>query len=194
MFMGQGFLVDTQQSGPRGGDKLYSPNWFMSSVEHRADKSGAVQFDLMSSLDPATITDRRYPLLFQTGETAYGQPLVAAQHPHNFIMALGVHYVRQLGENTTLETYFAPVGDPALGPVAYPHRASAMELPQATISHHWQDSTHVADGFHGREPGENRWVIETGPIDSLVHAAMVLSHKELGRAIFSWQSRPSRAT
>src|SRR5580658_8064493 len=27
MFMGTGFIVDTQQSGPRGGDKLYSPNW-----------------------------------------------------------------------------------------------------------------------------------------------------------------------
>jgi hypothetical protein len=183
MFMGQGFLVDTQQSGPRGGDKLYSPNWFMSSIEHRVGPRGAIQFDLMLSLDPATITARRYPLLFQTGETAYGQPLVDAQHPHNFIMALGIHYVRQIGEDTTLETYFAPVGDPALGPVAFPHRASALELPQATISHHWQDSTHVADevvtvglahkkwkveasGFYGSEPGENRWIVETGPINS----------------------------
>jgi hypothetical protein len=183
MFMGQGFLVDTQQSGPRGGDKLYSPNWFMASFEHRAGENGALQFDVMLSLDPATITNRSYPLLFQTGETAYGKTLVDAQHPHNFIMALGVHYVRQLNENTSLETYIAPVGDPALGPVAYPHRASAMELPQATISHHWQDSTHVANevvtvglthkkvkleasGFHGTEPGENRWIVETGPIDS----------------------------
>lgn len=183
MFMGQAFLADTQQSGPRGGDKLYAPNWVMTSLEHRAGENGAFQFDLMLSFDPATITARRYPLLFQTGETAYSQPLTDAQHPHNFIMALGVHYVRQLGQDTTLETYFAPVGDPALGPVAYPHRASALELPQATISHHWQDSTHVADevvtvglahkkwklevsGFHGGEPGENRWIIETGAIDS----------------------------
>jgi hypothetical protein len=82
-----------------------------------------------------------------------------------------------------LETYFAPVGDPALGPVAFPHRASALELPQATLSHHWQDATHIADevvtlglafkkvkieasGFHGAEPGENRWTIESGAIDS----------------------------
>jgi hypothetical protein len=183
MFMGQGFLVDTQQSGPPGGDKLYSPNWFMASLEHRLGSQGAFQFNLMLSLDPATVTDRRYPLLFQTGETAYGRPLVDAQHPHNFIMALGVHYVRQLSENTTLETYFAPVGDPALGPVAYPHRASAMELPQAAISHHWQDSTHIANevatvgiaykkwklegsGFYGTEPGENRWIIESGPMNS----------------------------
>ena len=88
-----------------------------------------------------------------------------------------------LTRNTTLEFYFAPVGDPALGPVAYPHRASAMELPAGPLSHHWQDSTHIRDevvtagvshkkikleasGFHGSEPNENRWNIHAGPIDS----------------------------
>jgi hypothetical protein len=183
MFMGTAFLVDTQQSGPRGGDKLYSPNWFMVSSEHRVGARGAFEANLMLSLEPATVTDRRYPLLFQTGETAYGAPLMDAQHPHNFIMGLGFHYTHELGEDTILDAYFAPVGDPALGPVAYPHRASAMELPQATLSHHWQDSSHIADdvitvgishnkvkleasGFYGSEPGENRWIIQSGPINS----------------------------
>ena len=183
MFMGDAFIVDTQQSGARGGDKLYSTNWFMGSAEHRAGVNGAFQMDLMLSLEPATVSDRRYPLLFQTGETAYGQPIVDGQHPHNFIMGLGFHYVRELGGHTRLEVYAAPVGDPALGPVAYPHRASAEELPQAPISHHWQDSTHISDdvitvglaykklkleasGFHGAEPGENRWIIQQGAIDS----------------------------
>jgi hypothetical protein len=182
-FMGTAFVSDIQQSGPRGGDKLYSTNWFMATAEHRAGAKGAFETVLMLSLEPATITDRRYPLLFQTGETAYGVPLTDAQHPHNFIMALGFHYVYQVGEDTTLDAYVAPVGDPALGPVAYPHRASAEELPEAPISHHWQDSTHIADdvvtlgishkkikleasGFHGAEPGENRWIIQAGPIDS----------------------------
>jgi hypothetical protein len=145
MFMGLAYIVDTQQSGPRGGDKFYSPNWFMASAEHRAGAKGAFQADLMLSLDPATITGERYPLLFQTGETAYGRALVDAQHPHNFVMALGLHYAYELSENTTIDFYAAPVGDPALGPVAYPHRASAAELPQATISHHLQDSTHISD-------------------------------------------------
>jgi len=155
----------------------------MATAEHRAGSDGAFQAELMLSLEPATVTDRRYPLLFQTGETAYGMPIVDGQHPHNLIMALGFHYVRQLAQDTTLDLYFAPVGDPALGPVAYPHRESAMELPQAPISHHWQDSTHVADdvvtagiqykkvkleasGFYGAEPGENRWTIAAGPINS----------------------------
>lgn len=183
MFMSEGFLVDTQQSGPRGGDKLYSPNWVMAMAEHRLGENGAFDVDLMLSLEPATIANRRYPLLFQTGETAYGQPIVDGQHPHNLIMGLGMHYIRELGANARLELYFAPVGDPALGPVAYPHRASAAELPEAPISHHWQDSTHISDdvvtaglaykkfkleasGFHGGEPGENRWIVQQGGIDS----------------------------
>jgi hypothetical protein len=183
MLMGVGFISDVQQSGPRGGDRLYSTNWFMAAAEHSLGANGAFMAELMLSLEPATVTDRRYPLLFQTGETAYGQAIVDGQHPHNLIMALGFHYTRSLGESTTLDAYFAPVGDPALGPVAYPHRDSAMELPEAALSHHLQDSTHIADevvtlgiqrgrfkleasGFYGTEPGENRWTIQTGAINS----------------------------
>ncbi|MGD0297778.1 MAG: hypothetical protein ABSE86_11735 [Bryobacteraceae bacterium] len=183
MFMAQAFVVDTQESGPRGGDKFYSANWGMFAASHDL-AGGSFMFQTMLSLDPATITGERYPELFQTGETAYGKPLVDAQHPHDFIMGLGFHYAHPLGENTMLQFYFAPVGDPALGPVAFPHRASADELPQATLSHHWQDSTHIADevvtagimlhnlvrleasGFYGTEPGENRWIIQYGPINS----------------------------
>ena len=65
------------------------------------------------------------------------------QHPHNFVMGLGVNYARPVG-STIVHLYYAPVGDPALGPVAFPHRASAFELPQAPLGHHWQDSTHIA--------------------------------------------------
>jgi hypothetical protein len=69
----------------------------IASVEHRVGSNGAFQGELVLSLEPATVTDRRYPLLFQTGETAYGLPLVDAQHPHNFIMSLGFHYVHLVG-------------------------------------------------------------------------------------------------
>ena len=207
MLMANGFMVDTQQSGPRGGDKLYSPNWLMATTEHRVGSSGAFEAELMLSLEPATITDRRYPLLFQTGETAYGVPLVDAQHPHNFIMGLGFHYTRELGEDTVLDVYFAPVGDPALGPVAYPHRASAMELPEATLSHHLQDSTHISDDVltagnlvqenqarsqrflwlrTGREPLDNR----SRPNQFLVHASVVLSQRRTGRRRFRLAESP----
>ena len=182
MFMGQAYLVDTQATGPRGADKFYSTNYGMFGAQHSLG-NGALRFDLMLSLEPATIADRRYPELFQTGETAFGKPLVDAQHPHNFVMALGVHYAYPISDHTIMQVYVAPVGDPALGPVAFPHRASAEELPQAPLGHHWEDSTHIAfdvvtaaiqyrnvsleaSGFYGTEPGENRWTIGYGPINS----------------------------
>jgi hypothetical protein len=182
MWMGQAFIVDTQQSGPRGADKFYSSNWGMLGAIHKLG-GGSVMLRSMVSLEPATITSRRYPLLFQSGETAYGTALVDAQHPHEFVMELGLQYAHQWGEKGMWNVYYAPVGDPALGPVAYPHRASAMELPQATLAHHWQDSTHIANnvltaglsygkvrlevsGFHGSEPDEARWNIDWGVMNS----------------------------
>ena len=182
MLMGSAFVVDTQQTGPRGHDKLYSTNWFMGMAEHRLF-GGAIELETMLSLEPATITNRSYPELFQTGETAYGKPLVDAQHPHNFLMSVSVDYAHTLGEHAVWQIYYAPVGDPALGPVAYPHRTSASEIPQAPLGHHWQDSTHIADnvvtaaltyrmvrleasGFYGTEPDENRWHVDWGPINS----------------------------
>ena len=182
MWMGQAFVVATQQSGPRGGDKLYSANWGMLGATHSAGR-GSILLRTMVSLDPVTVTKRRSPLLFQTGESAYGKPIVDGQHPHDLLMELSVQYARPLGERGMFNIYYAPVGDAALGPVAFPHRASAMELPQATLAHHWQDATHIANnvvtaglswdkvrleasGFRGKEPNENRWNIDMGAMDS----------------------------
>jgi len=182
MLHGSAFVVDTQQSGPRGGDKLFSVNWFMPMISRDFGRQ-TLSFRAMLSLEPATITQRRYPELFQTGETAFGLPIVDGQHPHNVFMEIAGRYDFRFGERTRLFVYGGPVGEPALGPPAYPHRSSASENPLAVLGHHQQDSTHVSysvmtvglvDGpvqleastFHGREPGENRWNIGTGKPDS----------------------------
>jgi hypothetical protein len=182
MFHANAFVVDTQQSSPRGGDKFYSTNWFMPMAQ-RVWGPGRLTLRAMFSLEPATVTGRQYPLLFQQGETAYGRPITDGQHPHDFVMELGALYDWQLGKQTLLSFYAAPVGDPAIGPTAYPHRASAMEDPVAALGHHQEDSTHISDdvittgltegiarieasGFHGREPNEHRWQVQQGAIDS----------------------------
>ena len=145
--------------------------------------SGTFTVRTMLSFEPGTVTKRFYPELFQQGETAFGKPIVDGQHPHDFIMELAALYDLKLGENGLLSFYFAPMGDPAMGPTAYPHRASASEDPIAPLGHHLEDSTHIADdvvtagltykiarfetsGFHGREPDEFRWDIDSGKIDS----------------------------
>jgi hypothetical protein len=182
MLHGNVFINAEQQSGPRGYDKVFSTNWAMGMAQHELG-GGTLTFRAMLTLEPATVTQRQYAELFQTGETAFNRPIVDGQHPHDFFMELGALYDRRVGERTLLSFYVAPHGDPALGPTAYPHRASASEDPIATLGHHLQDSTHIAadvltfgvthrsvrveaSGFHGREPDEQRWDIDSGGIDS----------------------------
>jgi hypothetical protein len=182
MFHASVFLTELQQSSPRGGDKFFSTNWFMGMAQRQAGP-GTFTVRGMFSLEPATVTERRYPLLFQQGETAFGVPIADGQHPHDFFMEVAALYDLKLGEKSLLSFYFAPMGDPAIGPTAYAHRASASENPMATLGHHQEDSTHIADdvvtagftyafarieasGFHGREPDEFRWNIDQGKIDS----------------------------
>ncbi len=182
MFHANVFLVEQQQTSPRGGDKFFSTNWFMPMAQRQLGP-GELTLRAMLSLEPATVTGREYPLLFQQGETAYGKPIVDGQHPHDFFMELALLYDWHVAEKTLLSLYVAPVGDPALGPTAYPHRASAAEDPLAALGHHQEDSTHISDdvitvglasgifrveasGFHGREPNEHRWEMQQGAIDS----------------------------
>ncbi len=182
MFHGEAFVNGMQQSGPRGADKVFSTNWFMPMVQRQLGP-GTLTARVMLSLEPGTVTGRYYPELFQQGETAFEKPIIDGQHPHDFIMELAALYDLKLGEHSLLSFYFAPMGDPAMGPTAYPHRASASEDPIAPLGHHLQDSTHISDdvittgftykmarieasGFHGREPDEFRWNIDSGKIDS----------------------------
>jgi hypothetical protein len=182
MFHGVAFLSALQQSGPRGYDKVFSTNWFMPMAQRQLGR-GQITLRTMLSLEPASVTERSYPLLFQQGETAFGKPINDGQHPHDFIMELAALYDLRLGANGLLSLYAAPVGDPAMGPSAYPHRASASEDPVASLGHHLEDSTHIANdvvtaglaykkariefsGFHGREPDEFRWDINSGAMDS----------------------------
>jgi Cu/Ag efflux protein CusF len=181
MLHGLAFVNQAVESGPRGDDKLFSTNWIMGMAD-RPLGGGHLMLRSMLSLEPLTV-GKKYPELFQSGETIGGRPIIDAQHPHDFVMELAAEYAHPLTDHTIGYIYAAPFGDPSLGPVAYPHRASASEIPQAALGHHAQDSTHIAgsvltigaqsgifgyaiSGFHGREPDEKRWDIDTGKIDS----------------------------
>ena len=189
MLHGNGFAADTQQQADseRGRDALYSVNWVMPMAQHPLGK-GVLTLRTMLSLEPATIGRRNFPELFQQGETAYGTPIVDGQHPHDFFMELGALYDLPLGRSWLLSLYAAPVGDPAVGPTAYPHRQTAEENPLAALGHHQEDSTHIAfnvvtggvtykwvraevSGFHGGEPDEHRWAFQPSPNGHAVDSA-----------------------
>jgi hypothetical protein len=195
----------SNHTGPRGQDGFYSTNWLMGSAQREVGGlTGAGRGTLllrgMISLDPATVGKEGYPLLFQTGETANGKPLIDRQHPHDFFMEFGVAYSAPIGKGLVLSTYFAPMGEPALGPAAYPHRLSAMDNPEAPIGHHWQDSSHIAAGvatigfgqrmwkvegsvFTGREPDENRWNFEKPKFDSWSARLSVNPHRDFSMQV-----------
>lgn len=189
------FVSDIQQSGPRGRDKLFATNWVMPMLAREFGRH-TITFRTMLSLEPATVTQRRFPQLFQNGETAYGLPIVDGQHPHNFVMEIVGRYDVKLNARYSLFFYGGPIGEPALGPTAFPHRASASENPLAMLGHHEQDSTHLsysvvtagivvqrvqleASTFHGREPNENRWNIGTGKPDSFASRLTIAPSRDL---------------
>ena len=183
MLMLHGYVwpIYTSQTGPRGGDKFYAQSMAMATITAPFE-GGKFTARTMMSLEPAMRHDG-YPNLFATGEVAYGQPLVDRQHPHDLFMELSGRLDLDVAENTSVFLYGGPVGEPALGPSAFMHRASARYNPEAPITHHWFDSTHItygvvtagvsapkfqleASAFRGREPDEFRWNIETPKLDS----------------------------
>lgn len=182
MFHGNVFVGGQIQSSKRGDRDFNSINWFMASASHRL-WSGQLSLRSMISLEPLTMRGEGYPLLLQSGESWRGEPLHDRQHPHDLFMELAVRYSMPIHEHVGLEFYGAVAGEPALGPVAFPHRGSSRSNPLAPLGHHWYDSTHVTFGvvtvgifgriwkaegswFNGREPDENRFNIDLRPLDS----------------------------
>src|SRR5256886_12039523 len=172
MLHGKGFFQYDWQGGSRGSNQLGIVNWAMAAASRRLG-GGQLQLGAMFSAEPWTTGSRGYPLLVQSGESYQGATLHDRQHPHDLFMELAALYERPVAPNLALSLYLAPVGEPAAGPVAFPHRPSAADDPLAPISHHWQDGTHITFGvvtagvftrnvkleaswFNGREPDEIR--------------------------------------
>ena len=184
MFMGHGVvdLYYDHQGTSRGDDQIGSTNWLMGMAMGRLG-GGMLQLDAMLSAEPFTVGGRGYPLLLQSGETFHGEALHDRQHPHDLFMELSASYEHAIGQNLAFSLYAAPVGEPALGPVAFMHRPSAQSDPFASIAHHWQDVTHITFGvltagiysrsvklegslFNGREPDEHRYDFDFHKLDS----------------------------
>ncbi|MBU3077094.1 hypothetical protein KOF26_04375 [Sphingomonas sp. XMGL2] len=182
MAHGYGWGVYTDQGGPRGRDEGFVESMAMLMAARPVGDGGKLQLRAMFSAEPL-MGDRGYPNLFATGETAGGRALIDRQHPHDLFMELSARLDLPVAPGLTGFLYVAPVGEPALGPSAFMHRPSARLNPDAPITHHWFDSTHIAFGvmtaglsgrhwqaeasvFTGREPDEDRWDIERPRFDS----------------------------
>jgi hypothetical protein len=175
-------LIHDNQGGPRGDTKTFSTSMLMGSAQ-RPLGGGTLSLKGMVSLDPL-MGKRGYPLLLASGESADGKTkLIDRQHPHDAFMELSATYSHPIAGSLTGFVYFGLPGEPALGPATFMHRFPGMANPEAPISHHWLDSTHVTFGvataglvyggvklegsvFTGREPDAERWDFERPRFDS----------------------------
>ncbi|HEY2070320.1 MAG TPA: hypothetical protein VGG48_12260 [Rhizomicrobium sp.] len=171
------------QSGPRGANKGFLNGMMMGAARRDFSNGDTLNLRLMLSPDPF-MGRGGYPLLLATGETANGTtPLIDRQHPHDLVMEMSASYSHRLDNNESVFLYAGYPGEPALGPTAFMHRASGMDIPDAPITHHWLDSTHIVFGvvtagfvqgdwklevsqFTGREPDQNRFDFDPIRMDS----------------------------
>ena len=173
--------IDT---GGKRGDKQGYANSMLMWMAQRDTGGGKLGLHLMLSADPITNGKRGVPNLFQTGEALNGKPLVDRQHPHDLLSELAASFSKPINRKDRVFLYAGPVGEPALGNVMFMHRPSGSEIPEAPISHHWFDSTHISFGvatlglsfgekwkfeasaFNGHEPDENRFDIDPISLNS----------------------------
>ena len=175
--------TDIGGSGNMGANGFSYPNWLMLMAYKDFKTDGKIMFRTMLSLDRLTDGGNGYPNMFQSGETWQGELITNRQHPHDLVSELSAGYSRSFGVNTGAFSYIAYPGEPALGPVAYMHRASARNISSAPLTHHWLDSTHISFGvmtlgfwlnpfkfdasvFNGNEPDENRYEFDNHELNS----------------------------
>ena len=201
------FIGYDDQDTDRGDARLVSMNWLMGTARH-AIGGGDVLFHAMLSAEPFTLPGDGYPLLLQTGESFGGMRLHDRQHPHDLFMELSARLREPIGDGFAFDLYAAPVGEPAIGPTAYPHRFSAMPDPLAPLGHHWEDATHISFGvvtagvftktlklegswFNGREPDEDRTDFDFRAFDSAAVRLSVNPSRDLTAQVsWAWLASP----
>ncbi|AMR31191.1 hypothetical protein A0256_07010 [Mucilaginibacter sp. PAMC 26640] len=202
---------DLFNKGSRGGSQVDAPNWLMYMAQRKVGHNGLFAINTMFSFDPFTVGAGGYPLLYQTGESYKGRKLVDRQHPHDLFAELSIAYTQRVAKNTDLSLSVGYPGEPALGPPVFMHRLSAMNNPDAPLSHHYADATHITFGtatlgfryknvklegsvFTGREPDEHRYDFDKAKFDSYSVRLSVNPSKEWALQVSNgWLKSPEEA-
>lgn len=219
MLMGTAFLRYTQVGSTRdvsvGGKgsraRVDAPNMFMAMYSRPLNDRSQLGLRVMASLDPITQRGYGYPLLYQSGELYRGEPIHDRQHPHDFISELAASYSYKVNDKQSVFVYGGIAGEPALGPSMFMHRVSGMNNPDAPISHHWQDASHISWGvitggynfgkfkvegsvMNGTEPDENRWAFDSIKLNSFAGRFSVNPTKDLSFQVsHAFLKKPERA-
>jgi len=190
MVHGSAFLQYDRQFGTRADHQLGSVNWVMMTA-NRAVAGGTVRLRAMASAEPLTLTEKGYPQLLQVAQPYRGATLTDRQHPHDVVSEIALAFERPVWSRVAVSLYTAPVGEPALGPVAYRHRPSAAHDPAAPLGHHRQDFTHTSFGvvtfgaFTRRLRLEGSWFNGAHPDDVRTDLDAVRPDSYAGRLSFN---------
>ena len=178
------FFNLNHQGGPRGGTELAPQNWWMGMARAPGRRRHpAIEPDARASTRRRSATTAIASCSRLARRSTAGRSSIASIRTICVMQAAVVWRV-PLPRAYRLTLAGAPVGEPALGPIAFMHRSSAFENPTAPLGHHTLDSTHISMGvltaglergrmmvegsvFRGAEPDEQRWdVMDYGPLDS----------------------------
>lgn len=202
---------DLFNKGSRGDSQFDAPNWLMYMAQRKVGNNGLFAINTMFSLDPFLVGAGGYPLLYQTGESYRGRKLVDRQHPHDLFAELSLAYTQRVAKDADLSLSVGYPGEPALGPPVFMHRLSAMNNPDAPLSHHYADATHITFGtatlgfryknvklegsiFTGREPDEHRYDFDKAKFDSYSVRLSVNPSKEWALQVSNgWLHSPEEA-
>jgi hypothetical protein len=201
---------DRHRTGGNATVQASSANWVMAMARRRVGDGARAGLRAMVSAEPWTVRDCGFINLLASGEVCEGDTIHDRQHPHDLFMELAADYDRPISEGLRWQVYGGFAGEPALGPVAFPHRSSAMPNPVAPITHHWLDSSHVTFGvvtsglysrrwkteaslFNGREPDAERADIDLGPLDSVSGRLTVMPTPRLALQISAAHLRGAEA-
>lgn len=182
---GSAHLTYVNEVGPdEPRNETFSTNWFTGGVHGTLGERVLFVARGRVSLEPMTIEDEGgYPQILQYIPIEAGGPTVDRMRAHDLIGEAAAHVAIRTGESSFFHVYGGIVGDPALGPVPYAQRASAVDFAEAPFSYEVQetfhDSTSVvtagfatrrmnleASVFHDAVTFGDHTEIDTGDIDS----------------------------
>jgi hypothetical protein len=191
--------ANPHRTGGFASRQLGAVNWGMFAARRNAG-TGRFGLRTMFSAEPWTVPSCGSLSVLATGEVCAGDTIHDRQQQHDLFMELAVDYERPLRGMWRWQLYAGLAGEPALGPPAYSHRASAIANPMAPVAHHWLDSAQVVFGvvtvgahnqrwkaetsvFNGRAPDERRADVDLGAFDSFAARLSFLPTERLALQI-----------
>ena len=145
--MGHGVLnlvFDTNPAG-RGDDKTFVSGMLMGMARRR---SATARFN--SGDGQSRSADGQEGLSAPAGQRRNGKrgrpshrPAASARFLRGVV---GFGFARTSARRAAYSCTLGFQGEPAFGPPAFMHREAILDSPEAPISHHWLDSTHISFG------------------------------------------------